>query len=649
MRRVAVTAFVTVVAGSLWLVVVCGPDGVRAQDAPGRLPPDSPHPTLLFEMREVPALRDKVRSDPVARGAFEQMRRRADGFLLVDTTSYVFHGAVAGRALTTQALNLAMAGYVTGDRRYLDKAAAIVCAAAGQSDVEDFAELNGALAVADAAHGYAMGYDWLYPFLTDEQRALIREEIRSFGEWLYEHSQTDFWGEDEPRRMAHNWNGVTHGGLGLAALALGDEQNWLDRAIERVRAYLEHSVDETGACYEGVSYMGYGLQNVVPMAVVLARQGGPDLLAEAPTVRLAPEYVLWQVLPGGGRIAPINQCAETLHPSAGVFRIISKFGDPIGLWGWLRLFGPDGDGTYGASSWLGGGCALPYAVLWADASVAPQSPADAGLPLSRFFARGQVSARDGWGPLDTLVTFTSGKGIPGIWNQGDENSFTFYSRGEQFAIDPGAGWGKTAEHNAILIDGEGQGSDGGPAAVQGKVVTAEDRGTSVYVLGDATAAYRARQPILRARRQLLFVRAPEPYLLIADDIQKDEAEHEYYWLLYSAEGNQLEIGPDGSSGYVQGAGRGARCQVRFLWPESDLSVEGTLARDKLPLLTATAAAVNPRFVVLLVAVDQGEEPPEVACQGAPPAMRIEIRFADGTQDALALVNDNIELTRTAGP
>ncbi len=649
MTRVAVKAFVTVVLGSLAVVVACASDTLGAQDAPNGLPPDSPHPSLLFEIREVPALRDKVRSDPLARGAFEQMRRRADGFLLVDTTRYVFHGSVAGRALTTQALNLAMTGHTTGDRRYLDKAQAIVCAAAGQSDVQDFAELNGALAVADAVHGYAVAYDWLYLFLTDEQRALIRREIRSFGEWLYEHSHTDFWGEDEPRRMAHNWNGVTHGGLGLAALALGERQAWLERAIARVRAYLEYSADETGACYEGVSYMGYGLQNVVPMAVALKRQGGPDLLAESPTARLAPEYVLWQVLPGGGRIVPINQCAHTLHPSPGVFHIISRFQDRAGLWGWLRLFGPDGDSTYGASSWLGGGCALPYVVLWADPSLTPQSPVDAGLALSHFFARGQVSARDGWDPLDTLVTFTSGKGIPGIWNQGDENSFTFYSRGEQFAIDPGAGWGKTAEHNAILIDGEGQGSDGGPAAVQGKMVKVEDRGRSVYVLGDATAAYRARQPMLRARRQLLFGRAPRPYLLIADDIQKDEAEHEYSWLLYSAEGNQLEVRPDTNTGSIRGKARGAACQVHFLWPRSGLSRQTAVARDRLPLLTATTTAVNPRFVVLLVPVDQGEEPPEVGCEGAPPEMRIDIRFADGTEDALALMDDNIELARTKGP
>ena len=352
------------------------------------------------------------------------------------------------------------------------------------------------------------------------------------------------------------------------------------------------------------------------------------------------------MLPGGGTIVPINQCAHTLHPSPGVFYLTGKFQDPVGLWGWLRLFGPQGDGTYGASSWLGGGCALPYVLLWADPSLSPTSPAESGAPLSRFFARGQVSARDGWAALDTLVTFTSGKGIPGIWNQGDENSFTFYSRGEQFAIDPGAAWGKTSEHNAVLIDGEGQGSDGGPAAVQGKIVKAEDRGGAVYVLGDATAAYRSRQPVLHARRQLMLVRGAQPYVLIVDDIRKDQNQHTYSWLLHSAEGNRLEGDPDSNSARIIGAARGATCHIRFLRPESGLTLQSTLARDKLPLLTATTTAANPRFVVLLVAADVGEQAPEVVLEGVPPDARVRVRFADGTQDLLALRVDDIELTRT---
>ena len=279
--------------GVLWAVLLPRPTGVIAQDAPAITPLEAEHPSLLFAAGDLPSLRAKARGDGVAGDAFEQMKRRADGYLAVDTTKYVFHGTVAGRALTTQVLNLAMTGYATGDDAYLDKATAVLCAAAEQSDADDLGKLNGALAIADAVHAYAVGYDWLYPAMTDSRRELIREELRSYGRWLFEHSATDFWGEDETRRMAHNWNGVTHGGLGLAALALGEQQPWLDRATERVRAYLEHSKDETGASYEGVSYMGYGLQNVVPFAVALQRQGGPDLLTEYPATRLIPEYVLW--------------------------------------------------------------------------------------------------------------------------------------------------------------------------------------------------------------------------------------------------------------------------------------------------------------------------------------------------------------------
>ena len=74
------------------------------------------------------------------------------------------------------------------------------------------------------------------------------------------------------------------------------------------------------------------------------------------------------------------------------------------------------------------------------------------------------------------MTFTSGFGWNGCWNQGDENSFTFYYNGDEFAIDPGAGLGSTFHHNAILVDGEGQDTDGGAAAVQGDIVAYEDFG-----------------------------------------------------------------------------------------------------------------------------------------------------------------------------
>lgn len=606
---------------------------------------DAEHPNLLFSIEDVPVLREKIKTG-IAGGAFDVLKTTASSFLGTGTTKYQFQDAIAGRAFTTQVLELAMTGYLTGDEVYIKKAIDILCAAAEQSDVNDFVRFNGALAVGDVAHGYAVGYDWLAPFMTDKQRELVKGEIESFGTWLYENSYTEPWGHDERRRYAWNWNGVTHGALGLCALVLGDKEEWLDRAIERGRGYFEYSKDATGVSYEGITYMAYGMQNLMPMVAALERRGGPDLLAEAPSARHVPNYVLWQAVPKGGKVVQINQSGPNLKPSGGVLYIINKFQDAVGLWGWLKLLGPAGDSSFGRDGWLGSGTSLPYVILWSDPDLRPVSPVEAGLGLSAFFERGQVSIRDGWESLDSLVTFTSGEGIQGIWNHGDENSFTFYTLGEEFAIDPGPGKGATSDHNAIVIEGVGQGTDGGATAVQGKIVRAEDRGDAVYVMGDAFQAYARRQPILSATRQLLFGRGPQPYLLIVDDIQRDYGAHDFSWLLHSGVGNQIIIDSDSNQARIIGKERGAVCYVKFLWP-SDVSFSGSsiIPTSDNPKLIATARAVNPHFVTLLVAVDKGEQPPAVTYDGTPENMRIEIEFHDGTKDILSVSRENIEFLR----
>ena len=63
---------------------------------------------------------------------------------------------------------------------------------------------------------------------------------------------------------------------------------------------------------------------------------------------------------------------------------------------------------------------------------------------------------DGWDEEDRLVSVTSGTGGAGCWKHADENNFTFFANGEKFAIDPGAGYGGTNHHNAIMVDGLGQ-------------------------------------------------------------------------------------------------------------------------------------------------------------------------------------------------
>lgn len=565
-------------------------------------------PSLLFSAGDIDRLRARCREGWLKK-AQTRLCLNADKLLSTSTSPYALHGAVAGRAAQYQVLTLAFAGHVTGDARYSRKARGLLLAFCDAGSPERMAQLGGALAVGDACHALAVGCDWLAPSLSVKERSDVLREVEEYGGWLFKGAGTEFWGRDDRRRQAHNWAAVTHGALGLAALVLDDQPEWVARATYQVGRYFQHSRDETGAPYEGMSYGAYGLQSSVPFAVALRRAGGQDLLMDRPGMLRAPEHLLWHVLPWGGQVVPLNQSSSTLKPAGGMMRLVARARSRSGLWGWLRLLGDQGDGTFGWSVWLGDAVSLPYVILFGDPGLVPLHPSEAGLPLSRRFARGQVAMRDGWTPRSALVTFTCGEGIPGVWNQGDEGSFTLYALGESFAVDCGAGEGRTEEHNAILIDGKGQSSEGGPAAVQGQLTFFEDRRAFCVVEGDASSAYARRVPGSRVRRRVVFIRRPRPCLVVVDDVAADGGNHEVTWLLHSAIGNTVVREERG--GEIVGHRGGAVCDVRILAPAAArIACGANQARHgSFPKLSVTARGAEVRLIVLLVPREPEETTP----------------------------------------
>lgn len=112
----------------------------------------------------------------------------------------------------------------------------------------------------------------------------------------------------------------------------------------------------------------------LPFIHALCRETRVDLLLENPKAALKSKYLLWHVAPWGKETVPINQSGSYLRPSGSLLYLINKFQDEVGLWGWLRLVGPEGDRTYGCSSWMGDQVSLPYVILWANPSLQAVSP-----------------------------------------------------------------------------------------------------------------------------------------------------------------------------------------------------------------------------------------------------------------------------------
>ena len=607
------------------------------------------HPGFFFDTTDVASLQTKILSGR-SKEAYAIMKSRADSYLSLQTSPYSLDGAKGGRTLSVQLFTLALTGYLTGDSSYTDKAVELLCAVASQSGVSTFVSMNIHLAVGDGAHAYAVAYDMLEPFMDASQKALVEAEIYSFGQWLYDHSFTDPFGEDVPKRLAHNHNAVAHGGMGLCALVLGDAApaEWTDRATSKIRGYFDYAVDANGCAYEGMSYLAYGMQGAVPYAVALERQGGVDIINEKTVTSLIPQYYVWQLLPKGSEGVTINQSDTMMKPSGSALHLIAKYQDSVGLWGWDRIVGQLGDASYG-SGWMGYGASLPYVILWDDPLLVTQTPIDAGLGLSKVFPRGQASLRDGWDDEDSFVSFTSGTGWAGCWNHADENTFTFFANGEKFAIDPGAGYGGTNHHNAIMVDGLGQDWTAGWELVTGDIVAHKEMDDASYVRGDATAAYTNFVGAQKAVRQVLYVRGEQPYVIITDDFEVDDSsQHLFEWRLHTDNANNLVVNDTSKGAHIEGsnaiAGAYNKCVIKCLSPGTYSLSLGDVTSVYKEMKVSTSD-YNPRFVIMMMTIEDDQTMPTITKTGDADDMSLTIAFANGVTDVIDLSLQDIDFAR----
>ncbi|MBQ4515591.1 MAG: discoidin domain-containing protein [Clostridia bacterium] len=240
--------------------------------------PDKAHPRLMVNQKTLPALKDKIKNDPMVNEWLQDLLSVCDGYL---TLAPLKHGRTDGvRMLTTsrKALSyissLSFAYLVTGEEKYAQGATDImmnVCCV-------NFPDWNPYhwLDVAEMTAAVAIGYDWCYDYLSDYQKMIIRTGIASKGlnPGLDEinlkpgivHS-SGYWADNTSDNYPSNWVSVCSGGLILGALAIGDESEEesalageiVSRCIEMEKDLLAKFAPD-GAWVEGPGYWRYAYQ-----------------------------------------------------------------------------------------------------------------------------------------------------------------------------------------------------------------------------------------------------------------------------------------------------------------------------------------------------------------------------------------------------
>ena len=197
------------------------------------------------------------------------------------------------RELIRRCLGWAFAWRLTADQTYADRAFAELQAVAAFFDWNPAHYLD----VAEMTTGVAITYDWLYEFLTPEQRNLICQAIFDKGIAQAKNGHATY-------KRDNNWNQVCITGMVLGALAVADNnpallRDLLPPAITAIPTGLK-AYQPDGIYPEGPSYWSYGTTySVLLLAALRQHRLGDWGIASAPGFMRSALFYAHSVGPSG--------------------------------------------------------------------------------------------------------------------------------------------------------------------------------------------------------------------------------------------------------------------------------------------------------------------------------------------------------------
>lgn len=399
------------------------------------------HPRLLLPKGAEKKLLKQINRDAVWKEIHTATLGEADRIITLPVSKRIKTGMrllAVSRENLRRIFILSYAYRMTGQEKYLVRAEQEMLKAASFSDWNPSHFLD----VGEMTMALGVGYDWLYPALSEASRRTIREAIVEKG-FKPSYDTAYNWFVD----AEHNWNQVCNGGLAFGAIAVAEsEPEWaqkiIDRAIDKVRLPMRHYAPD-GAYPEGPGYWGYGtLFNVLLIGGLESTFGTDYGLSQMPGFMQTGTYEMQMVSP---LIKHFNYMDNSYEPesSSAPFWFYSKTQDPSVLCQQVSILQRDTAKKYLKDR------VLPAMLIWGAG--APMEKAVA--PQETFWAgRGNTPVcvmRSGWG--DPNARFVGVKlGSPSI-NHGhmDVGSFVFEADGVRWAIDLGSEDYNTTETRGV--------------------------------------------------------------------------------------------------------------------------------------------------------------------------------------------------------
>lgn len=290
----------------------------------------SDHPRILLGKGEEPAVLEMIAKDKTLTIIHEGIIEECNRILTLPPVMRTMEGK---RLLHTSREALKRIFWLSYSFRFTGKDAYAARAKEEMLAVCSFSDWNPShfLDVGEMAMAVAIGYDWLYDELEEEERLIIRNAINEKA--FIPADNDDLAGF---YNLSNNWNQVCCSGLTYAALATYEE--WPDKSQELIDLYIQ-SVPFAMKCYapdggypEGYNYWGYGTTFQVMMIAALESCLGTDFgLSEYPGFLETASFIRFMTGPGGecfnfSDSGPVARCNPAM------FWFAARNGDNSLIW-----------------------------------------------------------------------------------------------------------------------------------------------------------------------------------------------------------------------------------------------------------------------------------------------------------------------------
>jgi hypothetical protein len=532
------------------LLITAVPQSIRSQEKakPQMVLPENllgtlkaGHPRIHASAADFEALKKKVQTDETLKLWYANLITRGDALLGEKPSIYEIPDGLrllgTSRRVKGRIYTLGFLYQMTGDKKYADRAWTELEAAAKFPDWNPKHFLD----VGEMTNAFGVAYDWMFNYWNTDQKNIIKSAIIEKGicraMMAYEGKavqNNSWWVTAE-----HNWNQVCHGGIGVGALAIADEEPKLAEYILRQAIkYLPYAMihfGPDGAWNEGPGYWAYATEYNIDFLSALETCLGSDFgLSKidgfSKTV-LFPMYLT----------GPFNRSFNYADGGDGatggpqLFWLAAKYNEPLAAKYQLQI-------TRSGS---------PFDIMWFKRDLITK---EAALPpLAAYFRVSEVvTMRGAWNDKNAwFVGIKAGDNKANHSNL-DIGSFVLDALGKRFVMDLGAddynmpgyfGTGRwnyyrmRAEGHNVIVLNPGMNADQDPRA-EAKFTKFSTKGKTSFAIADITPAYKPQaSKVIRG-----IALAGGNTVVINDEIKTDNPA-QFWWFLHTRA--KIEVSSNG--------------------------------------------------------------------------------------------------------